>query len=55
VPGWLPAGALFWAYATGVAHAAAGIAMISGVHRWLAAVLITACSWCFTRWCMCPF
>jgi uncharacterized membrane protein YphA (DoxX/SURF4 family) len=31
VPAWLPPGQLFWAYATGVGHIAAGVALILGL------------------------
>jgi len=38
IPAWIP-GHTGWAYATGVAHAAAGLAIVSGVKRRLAAIL----------------
>jgi uncharacterized membrane protein YphA (DoxX/SURF4 family) len=41
VPGWMPA-PLFWAYATGVAHGLAGLAIFGGVQTRLAAGLLTA-------------
>ena len=41
VPGWIPA-PLFWAYATGVAHVAAGIAIVTGIRVRLAATLLAA-------------
>ncbi|MEO7735506.1 MAG: DoxX family membrane protein, partial [Kofleriaceae bacterium] len=39
IPGWLP-GHVFWAYATGAAHAAGGLALATGVRARLAAVLL---------------
>jgi uncharacterized membrane protein YphA (DoxX/SURF4 family) len=39
VPGWIPA-PLFWAYATGTAHLAAGIAIVAGIRVRLAATLL---------------
>jgi uncharacterized membrane protein YphA (DoxX/SURF4 family) len=41
IPSWLPAH-MFWAYATGVLHIAAGLAMLTGVCGRLAAVLAGA-------------
>ncbi|HEY3777680.1 MAG TPA: hypothetical protein VGL35_06455 [Rhizomicrobium sp.] len=41
VPKWLPPGQLFWGYATGIAHIAAGAAILSGVQARLAAILLT--------------
>lgn len=41
VPGWLPPGQRFWAWATGVFHLLAGLALVSGVHAALAARLLT--------------
>lgn len=42
VPAWLPPSQTFWAYATGAAQIAAGLALITGVRARLAAVLLTA-------------
>ena len=41
VPKWLPPSQIFWGYATGVAHIAAGIAIMTGVQARLAAILLT--------------
>jgi uncharacterized membrane protein YphA (DoxX/SURF4 family) len=41
VPTWLPPSQSFWAYATGIGHIAAGIAILTGVQARLAAVLLT--------------
>lgn len=41
VPAWIPPGGLFWAWATGVAHIAGGLAILSGVQARLAATLLT--------------
>ena len=40
VPAWIPPGGLFWAWATGVAHIAGGLAILSGVQARLAATLL---------------
>jgi uncharacterized membrane protein YphA (DoxX/SURF4 family) len=42
IPKWLPPNQLFWAYATGTAHIAAGLAILSGVLSRIAAYLLTA-------------
>lgn len=41
VPGWLPPGRPFWAWATGVFHLLAGLAIVSGIQAALAARLLT--------------
>jgi uncharacterized membrane protein YphA (DoxX/SURF4 family) len=41
VPQWLPPSQEFWAYATGVGHIAAGVAILTGVQARLAAILLT--------------
>ncbi len=48
VPKWLPPTQDFWAYATGVAHIAAGVAILTGVKARLAAVLLTVMFASFT-------
>ena len=42
VPAWLPPGQVFWSYATGAAHIAAGVALISGIYARAASMLLTA-------------
>ncbi len=46
VPGWIPH-PLFWAYATGVCHLAAGLAILLGLAPRLAATLLTTMMGCF--------
>jgi uncharacterized membrane protein YphA (DoxX/SURF4 family) len=41
VPSYLPPNHMFWAVATGIAHVAAGVAILSGVQARLAAILLT--------------
>jgi uncharacterized membrane protein YphA (DoxX/SURF4 family) len=41
VPTWLPPSQEFWAYATGIAHIAAGVALLTGIQARLAAILLT--------------
>jgi len=48
VPRWLPPTQEFWAYATGLAHIAAGIAILAGVQARLAAILLAAMYASFT-------
>jgi uncharacterized membrane protein YphA (DoxX/SURF4 family) len=48
VPEWLPPTQAFWAYATGIAHIAAGIALLTGVQARLAAILLTVMYASFT-------
>jgi uncharacterized membrane protein YphA (DoxX/SURF4 family) len=48
VPRWLPPTQVFWAYATGVGHLAAGVAILTGVQARLAAILLTAMFASFT-------
>jgi len=43
VPQWIPE-AMFWAYATGLAHVAAGLALVSGTRAHLAASLLALMS-----------
>jgi len=47
-PTWLPPSQLFWGYATGVAHIAAGLAIVTGVRARLAAILLTTMYASFT-------
>ena len=42
VPAWLPPGQVFWSYATGAGHIAAGVALISGIYARAASMLLTA-------------
>jgi len=48
VPKWLPPTQEFWAYATGLGHIAAGIAILTGVRARLAAILLTVMYASFT-------
>ena len=48
VPRWLPPTQEFWAYATGLGHIAAGVAILTGVQARLAAILLTAMYASFT-------
>ncbi len=48
VPEWLPPSQEFWGYATGVAHIAAGVAILTGVRARLAAILLTVMYASFT-------
>jgi len=48
VPKWLPPTQEFWAYATGVGHIAAGVAILTDVQARLAAILLTAMFASFT-------
>ena len=41
IPTWLPPSREFWAYATGLGHIAAGIAILTGFQARLAAILLT--------------
>lgn len=47
VPAWLPPNQTFWAWATGVGHFAAGLALLSGIQARLAATLEAAMMACF--------
>jgi uncharacterized membrane protein YphA (DoxX/SURF4 family) len=42
IPAWLPPGQTFWTCATGAAHIAAGVAILSGFHARAGAMLLTA-------------
>jgi uncharacterized membrane protein YphA (DoxX/SURF4 family) len=48
IPKWLPPTQAFWAYATGVGHIAAGVAILTGRRARLAAILLTAMYASFT-------
>lgn len=48
VPKWLPPGQEFWAYATGICHIAAGLAILTGIRARLAAILLTVMYASFT-------
>jgi uncharacterized membrane protein YphA (DoxX/SURF4 family) len=48
VPKWLPPSQTFWAWATGIGHIAAGVAILTGVQARLAAILLTAMYASFT-------
>jgi uncharacterized membrane protein YphA (DoxX/SURF4 family) len=48
VPKWLPPSQVFWGYATGVGHIAAGVAILTGVQARLAAILLTVMFASFT-------
>jgi uncharacterized membrane protein len=48
VPKWLPPTPEFWAYVTGFAHIAAGLAILTGVQARLGAILLTAMFASFT-------
>ena len=41
VPKWLPLSGEFWGYATGIAHIAAGVAIVTGIQARVAAILLT--------------
>jgi uncharacterized membrane protein YphA (DoxX/SURF4 family) len=40
VPAWIPPSQVFWAWATGAGHLAAGLALLSGIQARLAALLL---------------
>ena len=42
VPAWIPPTQVFWAWATGAGHFAAGLALVSGIQARLAATLHAA-------------
>lgn len=48
VPHWLPPSQLFWGYATGIGHIAAGLAILTHVQARLSAILLTAMYASFT-------
>ncbi|HEY1629812.1 MAG TPA: hypothetical protein VGF56_00755 [Rhizomicrobium sp.] len=48
VPAWLPPNQEFWGYATGIAHIAAGLAILSGMQARPAVILLTVMYASFT-------
>ena len=48
VPKWLPPTQTFWAYATGIGHIAAGVAILTGAQARLAAILLAVMYASFT-------
>jgi uncharacterized membrane protein len=48
IPKWLPPSQEFWGYATGVAHIAGGLAILTGIRARLAAILLTVMYASFT-------
>jgi uncharacterized membrane protein YphA (DoxX/SURF4 family) len=48
VPAWLPPSQVFWGYATGIFHIAAGLAILTGLRARLAAILLTVMYAAFT-------
>lgn len=48
VPKWLPPSQEFWAYATGLGHITAGVAILTGIQARLAAILLIAMYASFT-------
>jgi len=42
VPAWIPPGQYFWAYATGIVHIVAGLALVSGIRPRLGATVLAA-------------
>jgi hypothetical protein len=48
VPHWLPPSQIFWGYATGIFHIAAGLAIMARIQARLAAILLTAMYASFT-------
>ena len=40
VPAWIPPNGVFWAWATGAGHLAAGLSLVSGIRARLAATLL---------------
>jgi uncharacterized membrane protein YphA (DoxX/SURF4 family) len=47
VPAWIPPSPVFWAWATGAGHLAAGLALVSGIQARLAASLLAGMMACF--------